>query len=740
MRQLRLSVVLAVLAALMLVLVPVGAQEDELPVLILPIDGAQFLPGTVFDFRVEVHTQEVPENFAITINGTPAAEFFGAEGEAESWEFGGDVVRFNNEGVAPEGFTVDQIAGDYYNPQFGQVTITVEGETITATIGEDTATLEATDDSSVYTIVGGAADGLTATFGFNIDGELTGFDAGGVAQFGVLAGDLPTPASSLIWRNAIAPEAGEYTIEVTAGGTTESVTWVVREPQPGEARNVILFIGDGVTIPMITAARASRGIEQGRPLNYLSVDSMDVRGFVSTSSVDSLMADSANTASALNTGHIGSVNATGTYSDTSPDALDDPRVETFASMIARTRGMSVGVVTTADFSDATPAAVWAHGRNRTDRNRAEYVVQALESGYLDVLLGGGARRLLPQSVEGSRRSDDRDMFAEFEEAGWVVVDTATALEEALAGDTLPEQLLGVFHPSDLNVWLDRNIYTDNLGDFTDQPGLVDMTLAALEVLNQNENGFYLEVEAASVDKQIHPLDQERALSDLIELDQAIAAAREWVAENAPDTLIVVTADHGHGYEVYGTVDVEEFNAAEDDTARINAIGIYNGAGYPDYPDANGDGFPEWEDATVVFAGTVNNHGEYTENFQVSPVPRVPSITNDEGQIVDNPDDDPNGIYMSPNVPSNTGVHTLMDNPVYASGPGAEYFNLSAHQREIFFGMAAAIGLDPSAEDGMVASSGELITASVATPGSTSGLALLLIGLVAGLGLSRVRRK
>jgi alkaline phosphatase len=493
-------------------------------------------------------------------------------------------------------------------------------------------------------------------------------------------------------------EAGEYTVEVTAGGTTQSVTYTVRDPGAGTARNVILFVADGMTVPMITAARiASLGISQGTLNGQFAMDQMDYIGLAHTSSVDSLMADSANTASALNTGHIGSVNATGSYSDTSPSRLDDPRVETFGEMIKRLRGMSVGIVTTADWSDATPAAVWAHGRDRSDANRAEYVSQALEFAP-DVLLGGGARRLLPQSAEGSRRSDDRDMFAEFEAAGYAIATTATELEATMS--ETPERLLGVFHPSDLNVWLDRNVYTDNIGDFTDQPGLVDMTLAALEVLGQNENGFYLFVESASIDKQIHPLDQERALSDLIEFDQAIAAAVEWAAANAPDTLIVVTADHGHGYDVYGTVNVPQFNAGEDDIARRTAIRVYAAAGYPTYEDPDGDGFPDWE-TDIVFAGRVNNGPEHTENFQVSAVPRVPGIQNEDGIYVDNPEDDPNGIFISGTLGprDSTGVHTLQDVPVFAAGPGADCLGGVYHQREVFFCMAAAIGLNPVEEAG-----------------------------------------
>jgi len=594
----RRSSLALVIIAVLLPFASVTAQ-DAVPVLILPVDQANFLPGALFDFRVEIHTDAMPEDVTVTVNGTDASELFGAEATVESWSFGSE--------------------------------------------------------------------------------------------------ENPTPAQSMIWRDLTAPEAGEYVVEVTTGGNTTSVTWTVREASTERvAQNVILFVADGMTVQMLTAARLARGTVQGLPTNPLMVDSAPFIGLSHTSSIDSPMSDSANTASALNTGHIGSINATGSYSDTSPDSLDDPRVETFASMVSRVYGMSVGVVTTADFSDATPAAVWASGRNRGNGNRNAYLVQALEAGYIDVLMGGGARRLIPMATEGSRREDERNLFDEYAAAGYTIVTTATELDTAADA----ERLLGVFNPNDMNVWLDRNVYTNNLGDFTDQPGLVQMTLAALNTLNQNENGFYLSVEAASVDKQIHPLDQERALSDLIEFDQALAAAAAWVAENAPDTLIVVTADHAHGYEVFGTVDVTAFNAAADDAGRRDAINTYADAQYPNYPDANDDGFPEWADATIVLAGNVNNGPDRTENFQVSETPRVPAISVD-GIYVDNPEDDANGIFVSGNLPlgsGSSGVHTLADNPVFAWGPGAEGVSGVYHQREVFFIMANALGLNPAAAE------------------------------------------
>jgi alkaline phosphatase len=716
--------------------VSVQAQE-ELPVLILPVNNANFLPGAFFDFRVEVHTVDaLPENFAVTVNGEPAAAFFGAEAEEETFEFGGRVTRFDNSGTPAADFDIASLALQYYNTAFGVAEVTVDGENLSAIVAGETVTLEATDDPLVFTAVGGAADGQAVTFGLNEEGAVTGFQVAG-QDFGKMDRQ-PTPAASVIWRQLEAPAPGEYVVEVTAGGTTRTATWTVREPIAGTARNVILFVADGMTVGLLTAARAARGMEQGLPSNPLFIDSMSEVGIASTSSIDSLLADSANTASALNTGHIGSVNATGSYSDNTPSTLDDPRTETLASMLQRTRNYAIGVVTTADYSDATPAATWAHGRNRSDGNRAAYVVQSLESG-IDVLMGGGARRLLPQSAEGSRRSDDRDMFAEFEAAGYTVVTTATELSEAMNAEAMPTQLLGIFHPGDLNVWLDRNVYTDNLGDFTDQPGLVDMTVAALDILGQNPNGFYLMVEAASIDKQIHPLDQERALSDLIEFDQSIAAAAAWVAENAPDTLIVVTADHGHGYDVYGTVNLDVFNEGADDTERRAGVRVYGAAGYPNYPDADGDGQPEWGDATITFAGTVNNGPTHTENFQVSETPRAPAVQDDAGIYIDNPDDDPNGILFAGNLGprDSTGVHTLQDVPVYAMGPGSEAVAGSYHQRELFFVMAGALGLDPSKADGVAVSAQDLSTAGVA---GTNSLLIVAVGLIAGIAMGRFARR
>jgi alkaline phosphatase len=580
---------------------PTAQDSTGVPVLILPVDKATFLPGSKFDFRVEVHAEALPEDFAVTVDGVPAAEYFGAEPTEETWTFGDEAA--------------------------------------------------------------------------------------------------PTTSQSIIWRQLTAPAPGEYLVQVTADGGTKEARWFVVEPQDMGAKNVILFIADGMTQSMVTAARvASRGQVEGKYNSYFTMDQMEEIGFVNTSSLDSIMTDSANSASTYNTGHKGAVNSLGVYPDTSPDTLDDPRVETLAEMLRRSQGKEIGIVTTSDWTDATPAAVFGHTRRRADR--AFLAAAPLDEGLLpEVIMGGGARYMLPQSVEGSARKDDRDMFAEYEAAGYTIVTNRAEMQDALAADTPPDKVLGIFHSSDMNVWLDRNQYTDNTGDFPDQPNLDEMTLAALEVIGDAENGFYLEVEAASVDKQAHPMDMHRMLADLIEFDNAVAAAMAWAAENAPDTLIVVTADHGHGFDVFGTVDTEAFNAATSTEEKRNAVRIYDDAGFPTYVDEDGDFQPDTWDVAIGLAGGMNNFPGHREDFQVGETPRVPAIQNDAGNFVANPDEV--GIPISGNLPigSTSGVHTLQDVAIFASGPGAEYFGRVMDNSEVFLGLAYALGLDPAREPG-----------------------------------------
>ncbi|CAN8074063.1 unnamed protein product, partial [Agarophyton chilense] len=191
----------------------------------------------------------------------------------------------------------------------------------------------------------------------------------------------------------------------------------------------------------------------------------------------------------------------------------------------------------------------------------------------------------------------------------------------------------------------------------DQPNLDEMVMSAIKVLSKNENGFYLMVEAASIDKSAHSLDVPRTLSDLIELDNTVGQVKAWAKDHGDDTLIIATADHGHGFDVFGTVDTKiwddavaasedspvsdvsnycgavvdnngtVFNASVEETtgmtireanrARRAAIGTYSDAGYPDYVDSDGDGFPDTWDVRTTLAAGMNNFPDHTEDYKVS---------------------------------------------------------------------------------------------------------------------------
>lgn len=201
------------------------------------------------------------------------------------------------------------------------------------------------------------------------------------------------------------------------------------------------------------------------------------------------------------------------------------------------------------------------------RRRAEYgplIEQALNGVHNyswtrqtgpDVYFGAGAEQFIP----GKGSYQGKDYYAEFAKKGYSVSLNKTSL---LAADS-KKKALGIFCKSNLPVWLDRNVYTDNLkglkndpaggnGDANDLPGLKDMTLKAVEILHNRggDKGFFLMSEAASIDKQMHTLDYDRALGDLLELDDTVRATIDKLEELGilKETLVVVSADHGHGFE------------------------------------------------------------------------------------------------------------------------------------------------------------------------------------------------
>ncbi len=290
---------------------------------------------------------------------------------------------------------------------------------------------------------------------------------------------------------------------------------------PRRARNVILFIGDGLSMAHRTAARMlSKGMVEGRYGGELAIDDMPHMALVSTSGTDSIVTDSANSMSAYTTGHKSCVNAMGVYCARNKSGLAHPKVETIAELVKRRNGgMAVGVVTNTEIEDATPAAMVAHMRRRSDYDE---IVRMFYEAKPDVMMGGGTAFFLPKSDKAGKRKDEENYLEKFKALGYRFAATATEMKAA-AADKATTRLLGLFHPGNLDGALDRHLLKKGtVPKYPDQPDLADQTQAAIDILSQaSPNGFVLMVESGLIDKYTHALDWERAVYDTIMLDNAV---------------------------------------------------------------------------------------------------------------------------------------------------------------------------------------------------------------------------
>ena len=261
-----------------------------------------------------------------------------------------------------------------------------------------------------------------------------------------------------------------------------------REKQQGgrKARNVIFFVGDGMGVSTITAARVfSVGVG-----GQLVVDQFPHTALSRTYSEDSITPDSAPTMSAMMTGINTNQSVIGFGRGTEPSDFnhdgDGPASWTLLEL-AKARGMKVGVVSTAQITHATPAATYSHINQRNNEN--DIALQALptDATYnrrlgsgIDVLMGGGRRFFVPSSVtdeEGGTggRSDNRDLRGEFAAAGYKYVWNRSGFD-SLSAASLP--VLGLFERGHMEYELDRAT------DLGGEPSIAEMTVKSIQLLEQ----------------------------------------------------------------------------------------------------------------------------------------------------------------------------------------------------------------------------------------------------------------
>jgi len=440
------------------------------------------------------------------------------------------------------------------------------------------------------------------------------------------------PVTSWVLQGASLSRPGPLEVVATGGGQTLKVQWDVYATGPRKAKNVILFIGDGLSPANRTAARLlCRGMEQGKFKGKLSFDDFPHTALVGTSGVDSIITDSANSMSAYTTGHKSSVNAMGVYASRAENDFEHPRVETIVELVKRRTKMAVGVVSDAEVEDATPAAMVAHTRRRA--RKAEIAPMFVDSG-VDVLLGGGRAYFLPSGTKESKRTDGLDPIRRARDAGYAYVTTAAELRSAVPPT---RKLLGLFHPDNMDGVLDRRfLKKGTVPQFPDQPDLTEMTRAAIDVLSRNPDGFVLMVEAGLIDKFSHRLDRERSIWDTIMLFPNYTAPGPDGYPDRPDVR--------HGLAVF----------------------------YADEPD-------HWEDRAPALGG-----------------PREPTVPapDKKGWVANPAEKNQRAVLVEGNLPKSAegGVHTMDDVVLDALGPGSDRVHGFLDNTEVFRVMPEALGL------------------------------------------------
>lgn len=468
----------------------------------------------------------------------------------------------------------------------------------------------------------------------------------------------------------------------------------------GRAKNVIFFVGDGMGVSTITATRVySVGLD-----GQLVVDQFPYTALSKTYSADSITPDSAPTMSAMMTGVNTNQSVIGFTESTEPNDFNrdgDGEAPWTLLEMAKARGMRVGVVSTAEITHATPAATFSHINQRNNQN--DIALQALPGSAtynerlrdgVDVFFGGGRRHFVPSTAkdeegDSGARTDGRDLRAEFSKAGYNYVWNHAQFEQ-LSSKNLP--VLGLFERSHMEFEYDR------VNDLGGEPSIVDMTVKAIQLLEDatrrrgRNRGYFLHVESGRIDHAHHAGNAFRALTDAEALDQAIGAAARMV--DLRETLIIVSADHSHVFNIAGypmrplqelpykvtgyapgydkstaagngILDVvwdlnQSTGFVEESTDRngvpYTALGYHNGPGYrgASRVDPRSDVFPG-------FGGKVPTGPAHPAYFQESA------------------------------VPMSSETHSGEDVAIYAIGPGAEYVRGTVKNTHIFHVMRRALG-------------------------------------------------
>lgn len=378
-------------------------------------------------------------------------------------------------------------------------------------------------------------------------------------------------ASPLLAQPAPAPAKPPVTTSdgYLKAGQAELKRLIADKPNNRKARNVIIFIGDGMGVATLTAGRIFEGQQLGVDgESYVAeMDRLPHTALVKTYSHDAQVADSAPTATAI----VAGVKTRNGVIGVGPEAVENDcaatapfKVPSLFS-IAEDKGYATGIVSTATITHATPASTYAHVAQRdweVDANMpdaakaagctdiARQMVEWPHGNGLEVMLGGGRQFFLPATVtdpeyadKKGKRADGKDLSAIWKAANPNGAYVWNSDSFAAVDTKKSTKLLGLFEPSHMQFEADRTAAGGK------EPSLAEMTTKAIQLLSKNRKGYVLMVEAGRIDHAHHGGNARRALQDTVALNAALKAAMD--AVDLRDTLIVVTSDHSHAFTMAG---------------------------------------------------------------------------------------------------------------------------------------------------------------------------------------------
>jgi alkaline phosphatase len=466
-----------------------------------------------------------------------------------------------------------------------------------------------------------------------------------------------------------------------------------RGAMSGKAKNVILFVGDGMSLTTVAAARILDGQRKGGPgeENMLSWEAFPYTGLSKTYNTDTQTPDSAGTMTAMATGvktrsavlSIGQDAARGDCAG----ALKSPLLTLWE--LAANAGLATGVITTTRITHATPGATLTHSADRNWENDTEMTPEALAAGCADiarqlietpyghgpdVLMGGGRSNFFPPTEADPEyddkvglRIDGRDLVAEWKRRrpGGTYVWNATQF--AAAPKSGP--LLALFEPSHMQFEHDRP--KDKAGE----PSLAEMTRGAIERLRGNPQGFVLLVEGGRIDHAHHSGNAHRALTDTIAMSEAVAAAVEMTS--ADDTLIMVTADHSHtltfaGYPLRGNAILGKVTGSSGEGSNPSGFAAdATGLTYTTLSYSNGPGYP----------GATDQQAEGPKNFN-REISGFQAATQGRPNLAEVNTEEPDYLQEAM-IPLTNESHGGDDVGIWARGPGADAVRGTIEQNAIF---------------------------------------------------------